>query len=320
MVKIAKQKGSRVEVTKIQKDIRALAAKALQIKPEEISGISLIKKGMTNHSFLFEYRGKKYMARIPGEGTERLISRVEEAEVYRILRDKGIADNCLYIDPHSGYKITEYLEPSRVCNPENAEDVSRCMRVLRRFHDMSLKTKHEFSVFGQIDFYESLWDGRKSWHQDYSDTKKRVLSLENYIDAHVGNKTLAHIDAVPDNFLFHGKEPGEEAVYLIDWEYAGMQDPHVDIAMFGIYAGYTKQQMDDLIQSYFEGVCPKEVFIKIYCYVAACGLLWSNWCEYKQSLGVHFDEYAFRQYQYAKDYCSVVADALGKEREKWGIL
>ena len=56
------------------------------------------------------------------------------------------------------------------------------------------------------------------------------MSLRPYIEAHVGEKVLTHIDAVPDNFLFIDSEDGSEDIRLIDWEYAGMQDPHVDIA------------------------------------------------------------------------------------------
>lgn len=49
-------------------------------------------------------------------------------------------------------------------------------------------------------------------------------------------------------------------------------------------------------------MCPKKIRTKIYCYIAVCGLLWSNWCEYKRNLGVEFGEYSLRQYRYAKDY------------------
>ena len=44
------------------------------------------------------------------------------------------------------------------------------------------------------------------------------------------------------------------------------------------------------------------LFMIIVQYVAACGLLWSNWCEFKHNLGVEFGEYSLRQYRYAKDY------------------
>ena len=81
-----------------------------------------------------------------------------------------------------------------------------------------------------------------------------------------------------------------------------MQDPHVDIAMFCIYSLYSKQQCDSLIDIYFENNCSNATRTKIYAYIAMCGLLWSNWCEYKRKLGVEFGEYSLRQYRYAKDY------------------
>lgn len=50
-----------------------------------ITDIHLMKKGMTNRSFYFQCRGKKYIMRIPGEGTDKLINRKEEASVYRAI-------------------------------------------------------------------------------------------------------------------------------------------------------------------------------------------------------------------------------------------
>lgn len=123
---------------------------------------------------------------------------------------------------------------------------------------------------------------------------------------------LTHIDAVPDNFLFTKKQDGKEDVRLIDWEYAGMQDPHVDLAMFCIYALYNREQVDALIDAHFTEGCPKETRIKIYCYIAVCGLLWSNWCEYKSKLGVEFGKYSLKQYRFAKDYYKIVQEELKK--------
>ena len=136
-----------------------------------------------------------------------------------------------------------------------------------------------------------------------------MLELKAYIDRQEKDWVLTHIDAVPDNFLI----TADGQVRLIDWEYAGMQDPHVDIAMFCIYALYDREGVDRLIDLYFEGPCPRETRIKIYCYIAACGLLWSNWCEYKRSLGVEFGEYSLRQYRYAKEYYRIVREELQYE-------
>lgn len=284
-----------------------------QVKNTDVYNINVLKKGMTNRSFLFSIGDKRYIMRIPGEGTDNLINRVQEATIYTVISGRNICDAVAYINPKNGYKITEYLEGARVCNPLNEDDVKKCMDKLRSFHRMQIKVDHEFDVFGQLEFYEQLWKGADSVYRDYTETKKHVLELKKYIHTYTESKVLCHIDAVPDNFLFFTNTDGKEEIRLIDWEYAGMQDPHIDIAMFSIYALYNKEQIDNLIDIYFEGKCDRKIRIKIYCYVAVCGLLWSNWCEYKRSLGVEFGEYSLRQYRYAKDYYRIVQEELCKD-------
>lgn len=288
-----------------------LIAEILEAGTDEIKDIRALKKGMTNRSFLFTCRDKRYIMRIPGEGTQRLINRRQEYEVYQAIKGLGISDDIFYIDPERGYKMTAYLENARVCNSEDIKDVQKCMRYLRKFHEMGLKVKHDFDIYGQIEFYETLWDGEPSCYCDYKETKRRVCQLKKYIDIQPKAWTLTHIDAVPDNFLFVSNG-NEEEIRLLDWEYAGMQDPHVDIAMFAIYAMYDRDQVEDLIEAYFPEGCCYRVRIKIYCYIAACGLLWSNWCEYKRKLGVEFGEYSMRQYRYAKEYYQIVQHELKK--------
>ena len=297
----------------LKSDAIETASKALNTTPGAITRITVLKKGMTNRSFLFNCNDRKYIMRIPGEGTDKLINRKQEANVYQKINNKHICDNIVYINPENGYKITEFIEGTRVCDPLNIMDVKKCMSKLRSFHEMNLQVDHEFDLFRQIDFYESLWDGRKSIYKDYYQTKAHVMSLKPYIDSQPQKRGLTHIDAVPDNFLFSTDPDQQETIRLIDWEYAGMQDPHVDIAMFCIYSFYDKAQIDQTIQFYFENNCPNSTRIKIYCYIAVCGLLWSNWCEYKRSLGVDFGEYSLRQYRYAKDYYKIVQTELSKE-------
>ena len=91
-----------------------------------------------------------------------------------------------------------------------------------------------------------------------------------------------------------------------------MQDPDVDIAMFCIYSMFDRKQIDNLIDIYYEKNCKPNIRIKIYCYIAACGLLWSNWCEYKKILGIEFGEYSLKQYRYAKEYYKIAINEMEK--------
>lgn len=282
--------------------IMSVIAQALNIDENEITNINVMKKGMTNRSFIFESRGIRYIMRIPGEGTEQLINREEEYEVYQTVKQLKLSDKVCYFDPETGYKLTEYLEDNRNCNANNWDDISKCMKTLKEFHHKKLSVKHTFDLYERIEFYESLWRVKQSCYKDYVETKEHIYELKQFIESANKEWTLCHIDSVADNFMINNKT-GE--VHLIDWEYAGMQDPDIDIAMFSIYSLYNKEQIDRLIDIYYENDCEKERRLKIYCYVAICGFIWSNWCEYKSQLGVEFGEYSLRQYRYAKDYYQI---------------
>ena len=290
----------------LRSDAIDIIAQTLNVLPSEIVDITILKKGMTNRSFLFKCNNRRYIMRIPGEGTNLLINRSEEYEVYQSIKSKNICDEIVYLNEDNGYKITEYLENSRVCDPESKDDIEKCMKRLRDFHNENLKVNHIFDIYEHINYYESLWDGKPSIYRDYNKTKENVFSLKSFIDSNVTTMCLTHIDAVPDNFLFDDNG----GIRLIDWEYAGMQDPHVDIAMFCIYSLYNREQIDNLLDIYFDGKCSQNIRAKIYCYIATCGLLWSNWCEYKRFLGVEFGEYSIRQYRYAKEYYVIASNAI----------
>lgn len=289
----------------LQTDAISIIQDCFNVEVDEIKNITVLKKGMTNRSFLFECQSQKYIMRIPGEGTDYLINRKEEADVYQALENRQICDDVLYMNPDNGYKITAYLEDATNCDAENWDEVEACMTKLREFHELNLTVDHRFDIFGQIDFYESLWNGEKSYFKDYETTKTAIFELKKWIDTLEKNETLVHIDAVPDNFLFT-----KDGIRIIDWEYAGMQDPHVDIAMFCIYSLYSREQVDHLIDLYFKGDVSPIIRTKIYAYIASAGLLWSNWCEYKRSLGIDFGEYSLCQYRYAKEYSKLVLSTL----------
>ena len=288
-----------------------IISETLNIETNEIQNIMCLKKGMTNRSFLFNAKNEKYIMRIPGEGTDQLINRKEEGEVYKAISSLNISDEVLYFNPSNGYKLTRFLNDSRVCDIRNINDLKKTMKLLKKFHNSKVRVNHYFDLFEKIEFYEKLRGNHQSLYEDYDQTKQKVLELKEILNRFQKNYSLTHIDAVPDNFLFY-TENGVEKVKLIDWEYASMQDTDVDLAMFCIYAMYEKKEVDQLIDIYYENSCSDETRLKIYCYIAICGLLWSNWCEYKYTLGVEFGEYSLKQYRYAKEYYQIVKNILNE--------
>ena len=278
-----------------------------KIDKSDIHNIHTLKKGMTNRSFIFTVKDKRYIMRIPGTGTDKLINRQEEYDVYEQIRNESYTERILYLNPKNGYKLSEFLEGTRNSKANDWQDVTQCMDLLRKFHKQKHSVNHKFDIWKQIEFYDILRNA-PSAYRDFLITKDNVLKLKPFIGNNISNWTLCHIDANADNFLINK----QGKAFLIDWEYAGMQDPDLDIAMFAIYAGYSKEQFDKLIDIYYQDKCSEVTRYKIYAYAAVGGLLWSNWCEYKQSLGLYFGAYSIAQYRYAKEYSKLVLNYLEK--------
>jgi len=251
---------------------------------------------MTNRLMRFSVDDNPYLLRVPGEGSNELTNRAQEAAVYNALAEKGIAEEIVYISPKDGYKISIYLENARMCDPRSLSDVTACMKHLQKLHQMKLEVPHEFNIMEKIERYEGLRGGESSFG-DYDEVRRNVTDLLATLDCTAGEYTLCHADPVHDNFLFVGGR-----LYLIDWEYAGMSEAHADVAMFCLYADFSKEEVDHAIDIYFGGQAQPIDRFKVYTYAAAAGFLWTVWCEYKEKVGVSYSEYAMRQYRYAKRF------------------
>lgn len=149
--------------------------------------------------------------------------------------------------------------------------------------------------------------------KEYFDSYVKENKLEEYITYHgiVGGESKrnllkeCYIFALPTRYPNEGQpisilEAMGNGMFIISTDHAGIPD------IVGTENGI----------AYFTEGCSDETRTKIYCYIAACGLLWSNWCEYKRNLGVEFGEYSLRQYRYAKDYYRIVQEELKKQGEE----
>lgn len=264
----------------------------------DVLSFAPMKAGMTNDSYVFTCREGTFIVRIPGKGSEALINRRQEYEVYQLIKDTGIADDVLYFDPASGVKITRFIDGARVCDPHAEEEIKASMTLLKRVHDLRLQVAHVFDPWERLEYYESLWGGTPSQYRDYAERKADIRRIYLWTQAEPRDVVLSHIDPVADNFLF---TPAGR-VYLIDWEYASMQDRDIDVAMFAVYSLLDKTAIDRLIDMYFDGRDDRRKRRKIYGYIAIMGLVWSNWCEFKLKNGEDFGDYATGQYAFARQF------------------
>lgn len=285
-----------------------LVSRVFQIPESEIRDIRCLKSGMTNQSFLFQVQGTRYLCRIPGPGTEFLINRRQEKNVYDVVAPLGITEHVIYFDGETGYKISEFYEGSRNADPSNPQDMKQCMALLRQFHDTGLQVEHDFDLKERIGFYEKLcYDQGSIPFDDYDMVSEWMEELLTLLGKQRRTKVLAHIDSVADNFLFLP----DGSIRLIDWEYAGMCDPLIDVAMCAIYSYYTLEQSYDLLRTYLNRDPTGKEQLVFYAYMGLGGFLWALWAVYKTNMGQEFGEYTIIMYRYAKTcYRKIFSDIL----------
>lgn len=320
-----------------------LVARELRIAESEIRNIRCLKAGMTNRSWLFtvedeeavaRLKARDFICRIPGKGTEKLINRREEAEIYRLIAPLGITEQLCYFDETTGYKISRYYENSRSADFTKEEELGACFALLKRLHGSGLRVSHSFSLSERISFYEGLCrENGGIPFEDYPECRQDAERLLRFTEKEHLPYCLCHIDPNHDNFLVT-EEGGRlsEAIRMIDWEYAGMADPILDIAMAAIYAYRSFDDAKEMLRVYRElpaeeraldiqernageserggGVQslseegrerkPREEALLV-AYMGLGGLLWSLWGIYKSELGEEFGEYTLRMYRYFKD-------------------
>lgn len=297
-----------------------LVSRVLKVPESQIINIRCLKSGMTNRSFLFEVNGSHYICRIPGEGTDKLINRHQEAAVYRAVAPMKLTETVLYFNEDTGYKISKYYEGAENADfsDPNSELVKKCMAILRSLHSSGITVGHKFDIGERIDFYEKLCGGmEKELFEDYPETRAhadeliRALSrlepagwtasravTETPEGPHDRKTVLSHIDPVKDNFLVLP----DGRIKLIDWEYSGMQDPLIDIGMSSIYAYYTAAETDRLLEVYLERKPTGEERFITFAFAALGAFLWALWAVYKSESGIEFGDYTIKMYRYMKEY------------------
>lgn len=194
--------------------------KALDCKRSDITGVEPVKAGLTNLSVLFSCKGKQYIYRHPGVGTEEIVNRRAEAHALGIAKKLSLDETYVYEDPEEGWKISAYIPGCEEFDYHNPAHVKQAMQILRTLH-----TSGEVSPWS-FDFHDEgrhivqlLKEASYPLPPDFDSLSQEIDTLASYLKLEAGAPVLCHNDFYGPNLLVKGDE-----MQLIDWEYAAMGD------------------------------------------------------------------------------------------------
>lgn len=232
--------------------------------------------GLTNRNYLLGTPKGKFVLRIPGEGTSEYISRKNEAHAARVTSDIGVNAPLIFFDENDGVQLAGFIEGALTMNAERFKElgsVRRSAEALRKVHECGRQFLNRFELFQMIDEYLGILEKKSAPLPDgYHDVKREAESVRRALGTRPLPTSRCHCDPLAENFLDTGK-----VVHVIDWEYAGNNDPMWDLGDLSVEAAFGPEQDEALLEAYFGSKVPVGDRGRMVLYKAMCDLLWTLW-------------------------------------------
>lgn len=253
----------------------------LSCELNEIHDIEPLNKGLTNVSFSFICREKKYVYRHPGASSSNLVNRDTEVFAQNLAIETGIDSSVMAISPE-GWKLSRYIETERPFDYDDLDLLHEGISQIKRFHAASIgcRVAYEVNLLEEGARLLKLAANKKQGIVENSQSIYiEMLKLWHHFELDGWDKVLCHNDTYAVNWIV-----GQDGLCLIDWEYSGMNDPINDIATLVVRDGLDDKKVEEILCIYFEG---SPTFIQrrhSYACFALCGWYWYCWALFKDTL------------------------------------
>jgi thiamine kinase-like enzyme len=232
--------------------------------------------GLTNLNYLVEADGRRYVVRIPGAATSEYIDRGNERIAAQAAANAGVNAEIVFFDPSDGLMVTRFIDDAMTMTVDRFSDlaaVGRAGRAFRTLHATSAPFANDFQLFPMIDDYKRLLISKDATlPSGYDDVQAQADETRQRLESTVRPLVPSHCDPLCENFLDTG-----ERMYLIDYEYAGNNDPMWDLGDLSVEGGFDARQDAALLEAYFGGLPPAGEVARMVAYKAMCDLLWTLW-------------------------------------------
>ncbi|WP_069632773.1 choline kinase family protein [Campylobacter pinnipediorum] len=252
----------------------------LNIKLDYINALG----GMTNFNFLAQSGQNKFVVRLPGNSSNNMINREFEKINQTESSKYGFNVETLFFCEESGVKITRFLDNSQTLKQETVCNYLTLIAVkLKEIHDSDMKFKNLFDPSYELKKYLALIDSNS--FNIFNNLKKlfdlfdNLVEKINFINKNNKNYKLVptHGDLVPENILYCEKD---KRIYIIDWEYSGLNDICWDIASLFLEGNLSKKQENIFLDAY---KIKDNEYEKIKIFKSIQDILWCTWTLVKLS-------------------------------------
>lgn len=183
--------------------------------------------GMSNYMHVVTADDVQYTYRQPGERARVFVDRQEEAICLQAVSRFAFAPQTVYFNAVTQEKIARFLPGTALSEVAEASyDYAALAALLHELHGAGPIVTVEYNPWGRLARYEDA--ARQVGAElapEFTAQKARMVSYRPFLE--LAPRTFCHGDCQPSNFI------AGDRLYLVDYEFAGLNDPLYDIACFG---------------------------------------------------------------------------------------
>jgi thiamine kinase-like enzyme len=260
---------------------------------------------LTNLSYKVTIGSSAYVLRLAGDGTSDYIDRSAEEYNARVAAEAGVGAEVIFFDATDGTMVTRFVDGVSM-NAQGGfgrdpEAPVRGARALRRVHHLGRDFRSRFDVFVALGEYLDLLRGwRTPLPEGYYEVEQGARAVRLALEASPAPLVPCHNDPWPGNLL-----DADGRIYLIDWEYSGMNDPMWDLADLSVEAGFGPGQDRAMMEAYYGTGPSQALYSRLELYKAMGDLYWSVWGFVQHATG-----------NPAEDFWSYGLERLGRSRTR----
>jgi thiamine kinase-like enzyme len=231
--------------------------------------------GLTNRVYRVADSAREVVMRLPGKGTEAYIDRAAEAVDARAAAAAGVSPPVLHFGD-DGVMLTGYVAGATMTAEAFASRdgaVERAARAFRLLHDRAAPFAGRFELFAMIDDYLGVLARHgATLPEGYHAVVAEAGAVREALDRADIPLAPCHCDPLCENFLDTGTR-----MWIVDWEYAGNNDPLWDLGDLSVEGAFTDAMDARLLAAYFGRPPSPAEHGRMVIHKAMCDLLWTLW-------------------------------------------
>ncbi|MBY3790485.1 phosphotransferase [Photobacterium carnosum] len=291
LINEVKPRLDRIYLNEDTKNIKELFFNKTKIEVIDVESLG----GMTNKNYLIKTFNGKFVVRIPGVGTEKLIDREVEYFNTYVSASLKIDIEPIYFCKITGTKITPYITNAETLNEKTIRYyLDKCIGKLLSLHQSECKFKSSFLIDKEIKKYSSKVN-KLNFYSGLLDLKPTLDILIASYNKLNFEMVSCHNDTVAENFI-----TSNDNVYIIDWEYSSLNDPMWDLAALFLENNFSKDEISISLGFYFKREVTRGELFRLHCCFIFQDYLWTLWTIVKCESGIDYFDYGLTRFERLK--------------------